>query len=128
MTSRVQSFISRLDYWISSLESATLLAQNRIRQLDSAISELNSNQPSSLAIPHIQSVRDSLATQLSKVLREISDLNLVKRLLTSTQPSEENYEHLFRLSHRQNTTRHRATYYQDISELFDSIYTFLYQG
>ena len=128
MTSRVQSFILRLDHWISSLESDKLLFHNQVRQLDSAILELKSNQPSSLAIPHIQSVRDFLATQLSAVIREISDLNLVKRPLTSTQSSEEIYKHLFRLSHRQNTLRYRATYYQDISELFDDIYTYLYQA
>jgi hypothetical protein len=90
--------------------------------------ELNSNQPSSLAIQNIQTVRDSLANQLSEAIREISDLNLVKRLLTLTQPSVENYRHLFRLSHRQNILRYGATYYRDTSELFDNVYTYLYQG
>jgi hypothetical protein len=122
MTSpRAESFISRLDQWISALESVKLLFQNQVRQLDSAIPELNSNQPSSLAIPHIQSVRVSLANQLSEVLREIADLNLVKRLLVSTQPSAGNYEHLFRLSDRQTILWYRAAYYQDLSDLFDSI-------
>jgi hypothetical protein len=89
------SFSLRLDHWILSLESVKLSFQSQVRQLDSAISELNSNQPNSPAIQHIQSVRDSLASQLSSVLQEISDLNLVKHLLVSTQPSIRNYEHLF---------------------------------
>jgi len=128
MTSpRAESFISRLDQWISALESVKLLFQNQVRQLDSAISELNSNQPSSLAIPHIQSVHDSLANQLSEVLREIADLNLVKCLLVSTQPSAGNYEHLFRLSDRQTILWYRVAYYQDLSDLFVSIYNYLYQ-
>jgi hypothetical protein len=99
----VQSFISRLDHWIVTLDSVKLLFQNQVRQLDSAISELNSNHPSSLAIPHIKSVRDHQANQLSEVLREISDLQLIKRLLVSTQPSTGNYEHLFQLSDRQTS-------------------------
>jgi hypothetical protein len=129
MTSpRDQSFISRLDQWITALESVKLLFQVQVRQLDSTISELNSNQPSSLAIPHIQFICDSLANQLSEVLREITDLNLVKRLLVSTQPSAGNYEHLFRLSDRQTILRYRAAYYQDLSNFFDSIYNYLYQS
>jgi hypothetical protein len=89
-STRVQSLISRLDYWISSLESVKLLFQNQVSQLDTAISDLNSNQPSSLAIQHIQSIHNTLANRLSEVLREISDLNLVKHLLVSTQPSAGN--------------------------------------
>jgi hypothetical protein len=121
------SFISRLDHWILSLESVKLSFQGQVQQLDSAISELNSNQPFSPAIQHIQSVRDSLASQLSTVLQKISNLNLVKRLLVSKQPSIGNYEHLFRLSYRQNRLRYRAEYYQDLSNLFNSIYKYLNQ-
>ena len=121
------SFISRLDHWILSLESEKLSLQGQVQQLDLAISKLNSNQPESPAIQHIQFVRDSLVNQLSSVLQEIADLNLVKHLLVSTQPSLRNYEHLIRLSHRQNRLRHRAEYHQDLSTLFDSIYKYLYQ-
>jgi hypothetical protein len=121
------SFTSRLDHWILSLESEKLSFQSQVQQLDLAISELNSNQPNSPAAQHIQFVRDSLVSQLSSVLQEISDLNLVKHLLVSTQPSIRNYEHLIRLSHRQNRLRHSAEYYQDLSTLFDSIYKYLYQ-
>jgi hypothetical protein len=128
MTSPIdQSFISRLDQWITALESVKLLFLNQVRELDATISELNSNQPSSLAIPHIQSVRDFQANQLSEVLREITDLNLAKHLLFSTQPSAGNYEHLFRLSDHQTSLWYRAAYYQDLSDLFDSIYNYLYQ-
>jgi len=96
------SFTSRLDYWILSLETEKLSFQSQVQQLDTANFELNSNQPKSPAIQHIQSVHDSLESQLSSVQQEISDLNLVKHLLVSTQPSTRNYEHLLRLSHRQN--------------------------
>jgi len=122
----VNSFTSSLDHWILSLESEKLSFQSQVQQLDLAISELNSNHPNSPAIQHIQLVRGSLVRQLSSVLQEISDLNLVK-LLVSTQPSIRNYEHLIRLSHRQNRLRHSAEYYQDLSTLFDSLYKYLYQ-
>jgi len=121
------SFTSRLDHWILSLESEKLSFQSQVQQLNSAISELNSYQPNSPAIQHIQFVRDSLASKLSSVLQEISDLNLVKHLLVSTQPSTRNYEHLLQLSYRQNRLRYRAEYYQDLSNLFNSIYKYLYQ-
>jgi hypothetical protein len=123
----VNSFTSRLDHWILSLESKKLSFQSQVQQLDLAISELNSNHPNSPAIQHIQLVRGSLVSQLTSVLQEISDLNLVKHLLVSTQPSIRNYEHLIRLSHRQNRLRHSAEYHQDLSTLFDSVYKYLYQ-
>jgi len=122
----VNSYTSSLDHWILSLESEKLSFQSQVQHLDLAISELNSNHPNSPAIQHIQLVRGSLVRQLSSVLQEISDLNLVK-LLVSTQPSIRNYEHLIRLSHRQNRLRHSAEYYQDLSTLFDSLYKYLYQ-
>jgi hypothetical protein len=121
------SFTSRLDHWILSLESEKLSLQGQVQQLDLAVTKLNFNQPKSPAIQNIQFVRDSLVNQLSSVLQEIADLNLVKHLLVSTQPSLRNYEHLIRLSHCQNRLRHSAEYHQDLSTLFDSIYKYLYQ-
>jgi len=126
-TNNVPSLISRLDQWLSSLESVRLLFHTQVMQLDLAISELNLNQSYPSAVHHIQSIRDTQANQLSEVLKEISDLNLARQLLTTAQPTPGGYEHLFRLSDRRAALRHRSVYYQDLTDLFDSIYDYLYR-
>jgi len=121
------SLIARLDQWLSSLESVRLLFHNHVTQLDLALSELNLNQSYPSAVQHIQFVRDYQANQLSEVLKEISDLNLARQLLTNDQPTSRGYEHLFRLSDRRASLRHRSVYYQDLTDLFESIYEYLYR-
>jgi hypothetical protein len=102
------SFIARLDQLLSSLESVRILFHNQVTQLDLAFTELNLNQSYPSAVQHIQFVRDAQANQLSEVLKEISDLNLARQLLTSDQPTPGGYEHLFRLSDHRAALRHRC--------------------
>jgi hypothetical protein len=124
----VATLISELEYWIS-LTTVRSSLQTQVSLLDSALSNLHLSQPSLPVIQNIQSVQVTLENQLSKVLREISDLELARNLLVTTQPSSgDYYEHIFRLSDRRNSLRQRATYYQGLSELFDSIYNYLYQN
>jgi putative lipoic acid-binding regulatory protein len=124
----VETLISKLDHWLSLLASVRSSLQTQVSLLDSALSNLNFSQPSSLAIQNISTVRQAIATQLTKVLREISDLDLVKTLLTTTHSSIGNYEHIFRLSDRRTNIRHRAGYYQELSELFNSVYNYVYRN
>jgi TorA maturation chaperone TorD len=126
-TNSVPSLIFRLDQWLSSLESVRLLFHTQVTQLDLAISEINLNQSYPSAVQHIHSIHDTLANQLSEVLKEISNLNLAKQLLATSQPTSREYKHLFRLSDRRAALRHRSVYYQDLSDLFDSIYDYLYR-
>jgi hypothetical protein len=118
----VATLLSELEHWISSLTSVRSSLQTQVSLLDSALSNLHLTQPSSTVIQNIQSVQVALANQLSEVLRDISDLELVRNLLVTTQPSTgDSYKHIFRLSNCRNILRHRANYYQGLSELFDSI-------
>jgi hypothetical protein len=121
------SLIARLDQWLSSLESVRLLFHNHVTQLDLALSELNLNQSYPSAVQHIQFVRHYQANQLSEVLKEISDLNLARQLLTNDLPISSGYEHLFRLSDRRASLRHRSVYCQDLTDFFESIYEYLYR-
>jgi hypothetical protein len=92
------------------LESVRLLFHTQVTQLDLAISELKLNQSYPSAVHYIQSVRDTQANQLSEVLKEISDLNLARQLLTTAQPTPGGYEHLFRLHTDRYTTKTSLTY------------------
>jgi len=115
----VDTWISKLKHWRSLLTSVRSSLQPQVSLLDSALSNLTFSQPSPPVIQNIQ----------SEVLREISDLELTKNLLITTQPSTgDSYKHIFRLSDRRNSLRHRAAYYQELSKLFDSIYNYLYQN
>jgi hypothetical protein len=120
----VEELISELELWLSLLATVRSSLQNQVSLLDSALSNLNLSQSSLLVTQNIHSVCKTIATQLSKVLREISDLELTRNLLT-TQLSTGNYEYIFRLSDRQNNLTHRAEYYQELSALYDNIYNYL---
>jgi hypothetical protein len=107
----VETLISKLDHWISLLTTVRFSLQTQVSLLDSALSNLRISQPSSQVIQYIQPVQAALAHQLSKVLREISDLELARNLLVTNPPNTEAfYEHIFRLSDRRNSLNHRATY------------------
>jgi len=123
----VQNLISKVEHWLSLLASVRSSLQTQISLLDMALYNLNLYQSSSLATQNIHSGREVISHQLSEVLQEISDLELSRNLLTSPQSSTSDYgEHIFRLSDHRNNLRHRAAYYQELSELFDSIYTYIY--
>jgi hypothetical protein len=128
MTSNsVESLISKLDHWLSSLEHVRSSFQSQVTLLDSALSILNLSQPSPSAIQNLHIVHEVLTNQLNQVIREISDLNLARTLLVTTPSTTVDYEHIFRLSDRRSTLRHRSAYYQELSDLFDSIYNYIYQ-
>ena len=128
-TISVATLLSELDHWISCLTAVKSSLETQVSLLDSGLSNLHSSQPSSPAIHNIQSVHLALTYQLSEVVRELSDLDLTRNLLATNIPSNGNsYEYLFRLSDRRNSLRHRASYYQGLSTLFDEIYTYLYQN
>jgi len=127
----VETLISKLDHWLSLLDSVRSSFQTQVSLLDSALSNLTFNQPSSLVIQNLHSDRETIANQLAEVLRKISDLNLARNLLVTSQPSTEGYkgyEYLFRLSNCCTNLRHRAAYCQELSDLFDSIYNYLYRN
>jgi uncharacterized membrane protein YgaE (UPF0421/DUF939 family) len=81
-----------------------------------------------MVIQNIHSIQEVIANQLSDVLQEISDLELAKNLLATSQLSTRDYQHIFRLSDRRNNLRNRAEYYQELSELFESIYNHIYNN
>ena len=87
----VQILISKLEHWISLLASVQSSLQIQVSLLDLALSNLNFSQPSSLVIQHIQSINEVLANQLLDLLQEISDLELAKNLLVTTQSSTVDY-------------------------------------
>jgi len=124
----VQILISKLEHWISLLASVQSSLKTQVSLLDLALSNLNFSQPSSLVIQNIHSICEVLTNQLSEVLWEISDLELAKNLLITTQSSiGDYYVHRFRLSDHWDTLRNRAAYYQELSELFESIYHQIYR-
>jgi hypothetical protein len=124
----VQNLISKVEHWLSLLASVRSSLQTQISLLDMALYNLNLYQSSSLATQNIHSGREVISHQLSEVLQEISDLELSRNLLTSPQSSTSDYgELIFWLSDHCNNLRHRAAYYQELSELFDSIYTYIYR-
>jgi CHAD domain-containing protein len=128
MTSNsVESLISKLDHWLSSLEHVRSSFQTQVSLLDSALSILNLGQPPPSVIQNLHTVRKVLTNQLNRVIREISDLNLARTLLITTPSTTVDYEHIFRLSVRRSTLRQRSAYYQELSDLFDSIYNYIYQ-
>jgi hypothetical protein len=129
MTSNsVESLLSKLDHWLSSLEYVRSSFQTQVSLLDSALSISNLSQPPSSAIQNLHTGREALTNQLTQVFRKISDLNLARTLLVTTPSATEDYEHIFRLSDQRTTLRHRAAYYQELSDLFDSIYNFIYRN
>lgn len=119
----VGTLLSKLEHWLSILASFQSSLQTQVSQLGLALSNLHIHQPSPLVIQNIHSVREAIAYRLSEVLQEISDLELAKNLLTTPQSStQDNYKYIFQLLDRHNNLTHRAVYYQELSELFESIY------
>lgn len=123
----VDTLISKLDHWLSLLDSVRSSFQTQVSLLDSALSNLALNQQQ--VRQNLHSVQETIANQLAEVLGEISDLNLARNLLVTSLPSTEDYEgyeYIFRLSDHSTNLNHRAAYYQELSDLFDSIYNYLY--
>jgi hypothetical protein len=127
----VETLITKLDHWLSLLDTVRVSFQNQVLLLDSALSNLNENQQSPLVLQNLHSVREVTANQLAEVIREISDLTLARNLLVTSHSSTKeyaNYKYLFRLSDRHTNLNHRATYYQELSDLFENIYNYLYRN
>jgi hypothetical protein len=123
----VDTLISKLDHWLSLLDSVRSSFQTQVSLLDSALSNLALNQQQ--VRQNLHSVQETIANQLAEVLGEISDLNLARNLLVTSLPSTEDYEgyeYIFRLSDHSTNLNHRAAYYQELSDLVDSIYNYLY--
>jgi len=95
MTSNsVESLLSKLDHWLSSLEYVRSSFQTQVSLLDSALSISNLSQPPSSATQNLHTGREALTNQLTQVFRKISDLNLARTLLVTTPSATEDYEHI----------------------------------